>query len=611
MSRTQRPVVAAAKAGAARAEASLQAEVKAALAKVEEAKAAKTSKPADVVRAHQAVANLYAEYGRETEGGDYLVKQGLLAEAIRFYGWHPEKQRELRDKLYQKEKSCFWERLPEHPEIIADFDEIFFGKLRPTDTNGWKNAARQLAGSLRVNHAYVYGVRPQAFAAVYRKLVPVADKWGVAIPAGTAKNAVWAFLQLHDPAGVADAAKRGLADKQATHEERYYLGLAAALAKTSGRPASFAAAAKKFNATVADLSNEERVNALCAYGSARMLANDEDAVRGLDDFRKSLYKPEPKKRYVVSFSETPITGMSDMTKVTAERQACDRRFGGNLEFMTTDVTTGSRVAGDSKEALADPTMEIVCDVRGIHVLIRQADAKAKAVELGLVGDCSLEGYIAPGANTPYECFCYSPQSDEISTFNTMYATFGHRPMVSRTTDRKFRFESAYDESEAMHHLFFSWENWMQQIPANGAVWDFEVMCWHRAGNSCWNGTESIHGRSTWGEIEFRLTKEQRAKIVKPLLVKAYAAYRAENECGPTRDGSLSRWKDPVTGDREFHFSKVKPVVDRLNKYGQLITADMTDDVVLWLEREALPGWQDIAFEVDRLRARWLLERNAR
>ena len=598
--------VAAAKAAAARAEANLKRDVAAAIAKIGEAKnAAQTNK------AHVAVAEVYLDYGRQQDGGAYLEKQGLYAAAAGYYACHPEKREALQLKAYAQDKSCFWDLLPSHPELAKDFDEVFFGKLKPTQTNDWKRSIGWIFGSLGGNHPLIWGNRPKQFADVYARATAVARKWNVTVPAAAAKNAVRSALLLHDAKGVAAIAKEGLLDEKAKPVDRYYLGLAAALANVRGKPEAFFAAAQAFDKTVADLGNKERVDALRAYGSARAFANDEDAVRGLNDFRKSLYKPEPKKRYVVAFSETPVTGFADWAKVKAERQQYDRKFGGNLDFLTTDVTSGERAMGNSKEQLAAPTMEIVCDVRGIHVLVRQQDAKAKEVELGLVNNCSFEGYIAPGANTPYDCFMYTPQTGRASVFNTMYATFGHRPMESQTTDRKFRFQSEYVDGEARHYLFFSWENWMQRIPVDGDVWDFENMCWHRAGSSCWNGTESIHGRSTWGELEFRITPAQRARILKPLLVTAFREYNAEKRCQAGHDGVLVHWADAATGDVEFYEAQVKPLAETLDKYGRLISADMSDATVFWLAEEALPKWQDIVFETERRRSAWLLERNAR
>ncbi len=598
--------VAAAKAGAARAEKNLQAAVKEAVAKLATARNLNETN-----KCHEAVAKVYAKYGRQSEGGAYLEKAGLLEKAVAYYACLPKKQRELSEKIYAANKANFFSRLPHHPEIIKDLEAVAFGNLKANDTNGWTRAIGRLVKPLSGNHVYVWGCQPKAFVAVYKKLMPIADKWGVAIPAGMAKNAVWAFLQTHDAAGVQEAATRGLKDAKAKADVKYYLGLARALAKTNGKPENYLAAAKAYDAGVKDVDNKARVDALCAYGSARMLAGDENAVRGLNDFRKSLYRPEPKKRYVVRFSETPITGFADWAKVTAEKQAYDRRYGGNLDFLVTDVTSGERTVGNSADKLANPTMEVVADVNGIHVLVRQADPKAKEVALGLVANCSFEGYIAPGENTPYACFMYTPQSGKASVFNTTYPTFANRPMVADTPNRKFRFQSDYTDGESRHYLFFSWENWMQKIPHDGAVWDFENMCWHRSGNSCWNGTESIHGRSTWGELEFDLTPAQRAQILRPLLVKAYAAYNLEKRTLADYDGALAHWQDAEIGDPAFYAARVKPLMDELDALGKFITSDMSDQTVERLAQTALPRWQDIAFEVNRRRAQWLLEANAK
>ena len=595
---------AGAAAGAARAEANLRREVEAAVARIGEART-----ESETNRAEIAVAEVYAKYGRRSEGGEYLVGRERFADAAGYFAGLPERQESVRLEAYRRDRSCFRELLPTHPELLKDFDAVAFGSLGADRTNDWRRAIGRLFARLGGNHEYVWTLRPRAFLDVYGKLLPTARRWSVAVPADVARNAVWAALQLHDAKAVAKAAAEGLKDTGAKPEVRYYLGLAAALANVRGRPEAFAAAAKAFDATADDVPDQARVDAICAYGSARMLANDENAVRGLDELRRSLYRPQARRRYVVRFSERPVTGLGDWERIEAERQVCDRRFGGNLDFLKTDVTSGERAVGDRKESLADPTLEVVCDVRGIHVLVRQADPKAKEVELGLAGGCSFEGYVAPGANTPYTCFMYTPMTGRASTFNTTYPTFGHRPIDSRAADRKFRFESAYADGEARHYLYFSWENWMQRIPADGAVWDFETLCWHRGGCSCWNGTESIHGRSTWGEFEFRLTSAQRAAILKPLLAAAFRAYSAEKRCEAGHDGCLVRWADAVTGDPAFHEARVRPLVERLDRYGGLIASDMNEATVFWLADEALPKWQDVLFEVERRRAAWLKDLN--
>ena len=598
---------AAAKPGAARAEASLQAAIAAELAKLPAARGANGTNGV-----HLAVAEAYRRFGRESEGGDHLVKVGLPGAALTrgYYDCLPEKRRAVLSAAYAQEKDLIWSLLPERPELLkTDFDAAVFGHLRPGATNDWKRAVSGLLAKLGRHHEYVWGEKPKAFAAVYEHVLPIARKWGVPVPSETAQNAVWAYVMLKNARGAIAAAKEGLQDGKAKPQTRYYLGLAAALANVRADAGAFERAAKVFDETVKDVAGKDRVAALCDYGAAVLNAGGEAQVRGLNDFRKSLYRPAPKKRYVVHYSERPVTGISDWDRVTAERQAYDRRYGGNMDFLVTDVTSGSRAVGDSKETLVDPTMQVVADVNGIHFLVRFADPKALDVKMGLVGNCSFEGYIAPGANTPYACFMYTPQSGSASVFNTTYPTFGARPMSARTPERKFRFTSDYAAGESRHYLFFSWENWMQRVPRDGSVWDFENMCWHRSGNSCWNGTESIHGRSTWGELEFRLTDAQRAQILKPLLVAAYRGYSDEKRTHADSDGALIHWADAAIGDPDFHEAKVKPLAEELDRHGKLLSTDMLDSTVFWLEEEALPRWQDIRFEVERRRAAWLLERN--
>ena len=141
------------------------------------------------------------------------------------------------------------------------------------------------------------------------------------------------------------------------------------------------------------------------------------------------------------------------------------------------------------------------------------------------------------------------------------------------------------------------------------MWDFENMCWHRAGNCAWNGTESIHGRSTWGEFEFRLAPAERAKILKRLLVKANRLYNEEKRTRPNCEGSLAHWQDEALGDPAFYAAEVKPLVDELDEYAKLITSDMPDSTVFWLEKNALSRWRNVRFEIERRRARWMLENN--
>ncbi|MBO5905079.1 MAG: hypothetical protein J6Q84_01520, partial [Kiritimatiellae bacterium] len=129
--------------------------------------------------------------------------------------------------------------------------------------------------------------------------------------------------------------------------------------------------------------------------------------------------------------------------------------------------------------------------------------------------------------------------------------------------------------------------------------------WNRAGNQCWNGTESIHGRSTWGELEFDLTAAQRAKILKPLVCKAFAEYKSEKICHGAKNGIIEWTKDPEFCEVEFYESEVKPLVAELDNLGEEVKGDMDDATVLRLAETALPRWTNVSFEIQRRRANWL------
>ena len=608
------PDPAAAKAGAARAEASVAKAVAEAKEKVKAA-----TKPADVVAAQRAVAAAYKLHFRYEEAADYLESVGLLADAAALRVYEPGKAEALNRAVFAKGEGeangrggAFWTLAGDDPKLIAtDFEKTLFSALRPTDTNGWKRAVSGLlSGTFGRFRQYGVNERPDALKAVWKKLLPLAKKWNVAIPAVTAKNVYEAYALTGDRAGAVGVAKEGLADEKAAPDDRYFLGLAVAMGGVKkADPKAVFEAARAFDAAEGrGVDSKLKVKGLCALGSVLQGAGLEAFVRGLNDFRKSLYKPAPKKRYLVKFSDAPVSGVADWKRVAAEETAYDRRYGGSLDFMDTDVSSGERTKASGKETVADPTMKIVADSRGLHFFIIAPDAKARSIEMGSVGGGSFEGYIAPGANEPYYCLLYSQTSDSLSIFNTQYSTFGHRRLEGDAPVRGYRVENLVLDDRIVTYLWFSWANWMGKTPKNGSVWDFENMFWHRGGNSCWNGTESIHGRSTWGELEFVLTDAQRASILRPLVARAMAAYKKEKSCRGY-EGCVAHWQDTAVGDPAFYAASVKPFADSLDKMCSLVQGDMSDSTVFWLEKEALPKWADIRFEIDRLRMRWLEERN--
>ena len=128
------------------------------------------------------------------------------------------------------------------------------------------------------------------------------------------------------------------------------------------------------------------------------------------------------------------------------------------------------------------------------------------------------------------------------------------------------------------------------------------MFWGRKGSCSWNGLRTIHGRSSWGRLAFALTDAERRRILRPVLAAARRSYEAEK--GPT--GACGIWRNAEVGDPAFHESVLAPLVEKLDAAAARVSADMDDATVDELAATALPAWHDFKFEVQRLRADYLL-----
>ena len=160
----------------------------------------------------------------------------------------------------------------------------------------------------------------------------------------------------------------------------------------------------------------------------------------------------------------------------------------------------------------------------------------------------------------------------------------------------------YAEKSVVLYFAVSWKIYATRIPTANSVWDFEPMFWGRKGNCSWNGLKTIHGRSSWGHLAFGLTDAERRLILRSVIVAARKAYEAEKR--PI--GSCGRWQNAEVGDPAFYESVLKPVVENLDAAAARVSADMDDETVDELAKTALPSWHNFKFEVQRLRADYLL-----
>ena len=139
-------------------------------------------------------------------------------------------------------------------------------------------------------------------------------------------------------------------------------------------------------------------------------------------------------------------------------------------------------------------------------------------------------------------------------------------------------------------------------------WEFEALRWGNSGSSAWNGTESIHGRSTWGRLRFRIPEEARARIARRLLAKAVSAYRREKTSEKNFEGVLAHWQDADNGDPKFYREEVAPIVERLDAIVTRVEAGLSDGQTIRMSGRELEELRDMRKTVARRREIWLSKR---
>ena len=194
-----------------------------------------------------------------------------------------------------------------------------------------------------------------------------------------------------------------------------------------------------------------------------------------------------------------------------------------------------------------------------------------------------------------------------SFFNTAYDSPNHRRVNTEDHDL-YRAQFTYSDNAITTYFMLSWNAYATLIPENGTVWEFENINWRRPGSACWNGTESIHGRSTWGELVFDMPAKARAEILRHVLYKAVADYKAEKRTSQTKEGVLEHWADPGVGDPVFFDECLAPLVERLDGYAARVGPGMSDADAFDVAENALAEMHDLRFVVERLRARYLRKR---
>ena len=513
--------------------------------------------------------------------------------------WLFGRDRETTDKLY--------------PAILGD------------TTASTNNFIKSLGN--RFSSAWLESVFGGWFPSYYGNYAEVIRMWGIYLPLmrglgrvpdfKPAQYATVAFAATGDLKGAVEAAKAGLENKSLGPADKYELELAARTFPLRGDADSIASAIAKADRDIAttNLTDGARLSRLDRVGSMAVASRNDALARGFATYRSKISRQPQKRRYVAKFSSTPVLGAGTWGNLPfkPEEQPLSRKFGGkDLSFMTTDVATGERIKADADAGASAATLQAVTDDWGVHLLLTFRTELAREYEAGVRSAGNYECYIAPGANQPYTCFMCNPAKDSTaSIYSTSYEGPGHR-RVDPSDPTRMRSGTYFTDDAVLNYIGFAWESFPTLIPVNGAEWDLECVFWGPV-QCAWNGTESIHGRSTWGILSFELSDADRAKIFRKLIFKASRMYRFEKTAGtPVKDcpqgGVFDYWKDKALGDPEFYEKVLKPLEERLDKGVERVKFDMTDDDVRDIAEHYLKDWIDIRYTVGRLRATYLKER---
>ena len=427
----------------------------------------------------------------------------------------------------------------------------------------------------------------------------------------TAQYAAQAYYEAGNAKRVREACDLGLAVAKKP-EDVYFLKMAkrVLVIRDQGagiRERAVAEADREFGKGLEAKTRKERLERL---GSFAMCANDETLVRGIAAYLKTAFPSKPDKTYVVKFSPFRILGPGNWSAVAADvrpgKEFLDRGYGGDASVLDTDVATGrGTVNADSQKHYGrDPAWEAMADEWGIHFRLVVFDEMAAEIAAGLKSAGTLEGYLAPGANTPYLCLLHTFAPGGLSIYNSGYDQRDFRGFDAK--DRaNCREDVWYGKDTLVVYWAFSWAKFATCVPTSDSVWEFEPVLWGRKENRSWNGLKTIHGRSSWGRLRFDIPDAGRRQIIRALLFRARRDYEAEKTCYGAQDGVLAHWQNEEVGDPAFYESVLKPVVERLDAAAAKVAFEMDDATVDELERAALPSWYNFKFDVQRLRADYL------
>lgn len=367
------------------------------------------------------------------------------------------------------------------------------------------------------------------------------------------------------------------------------------------------------------LTNGDKAQEVIEAAKTVLAAGKDQAAQHLYAAYESLLQQLPRAAIKSTFvDEAPysVEGWlsSPLLKDKQSTAKLDRPYGDNLkQLLATDATATGRDADTSAKKNTGDTegnLHAASDTQGIHLFLDLRDSHAQEVVDGLLRGGSVEMYLAPGKDQPYYTvipriptgFKGSPTSRGYGagSFITMYPNSGWR--LPSPEDGTFQTDIQRTDDGFGMSLFLSWELFYDKLPTNGTTWQFEAIRWTRSGGRSFAGSQSVHNRSSWGDIIFDgLTPQKLTAIKRAIIFKALAKYQEAKKI----TSPVGRWNDAELGDPHFYQSQVAPLLAHLDSYAERANKEISAAGVEDVFQNAVPGWMELEYKVAALRAQYL------
>lgn len=359
------------------------------------------------------------------------------------------------------------------------------------------------------------------------------------------------------------------------------------------------------------LTPEQKSEALLMAGRTLLRSGHQELARDLYKAHLALLKVlEPASLDCAFVPQAPADITQWLAWIKAQKAMAsamlNRPYGNNLQFLveTDSASTGRTLSQQTSEVSNDSrtTLNVLCDEKGLHIFMMAYDSQADQVTAGKVRGGGYEMYLAPGNHQAYHTFLsdittgnFAPQM-----FLTHYPSANVHPL-SRA-DHTFATQTRQVDGGFATSMFMSWASFYDKLPEENDRWQFEAIRWTRQGGFSFGGSESVHNRTSWGDLVFKgMGQAQLTTIRRGIINTAIQRYaKSKSVTSP-----VGNWADPDLGDPRFHEQHVAPLLKRLDAAVTSVNSDMTDDQINQLYLEAVPLWMDLEHHVAAMRRDYL------